>query len=278
VPYRLTKDIFVFQSSIWQTNSVVILNEAANITVDPAYFPAEIQVIADLAARKRSFGKYLVFTHADFDHIVGHQYFRDARKIAHENFLDCDREAQLEQLKEIDDTYYVRRQMPFEFPEVDITFKDQYALPLKEDMLLFYPAPGHTNESVFIVSPDKKVLIAGDYLSDLEFPFIYYNSAEYLRTLELAARLTETYELGFVVPGHGEPGGTRAEILRRVKRDQEYIERLTNMVREYLTQGLQEKEILEVMKEMEYDNELITGLMVRMHLENVRQVMKEFYG
>lgn len=275
MPYRLTKDVFVFQSSIWQTNSVVILNEAANVTVDPAYFPAEIQVIADFAARKRSFAKYLVFTHADFDHIVGHQFFRDARKIAHENIRQCDREAQLMQLREIDDTYYVRRQMPFEFPEADITFKDELSLPLNEDNLLFFPAPGHTADSLFIVSPAKRVLIAGDYLSDLEFPFIYHNSAEYLRTLELAAELTKLHELEFVVPGHGEPGGTKVEIMDRIERDKAYISELTDRVREYLLQGLQEKEIMEVMKEMDYDNERITGMMVKMHLENVRMVVDE---
>lgn len=275
MPYMLTKDIFVFQSSIWQTNSVVILNEAANVTVDPAYFPAEIQVIADFAARKRSFAKYLVFTHADFDHIAGHQFFRDARKIAHENIRYCDREAQMLQLREIDDTYYVRRQVPFEFPQADIMVKDELSLPLKEDTLLFFSAPGHTADSLFIVSPAKKVLIAGDYLSDLEFPFIYHNSAEYLCTLELAAKLTELHELEFVVPGHGEPGGTKAEILERIERDKHYIIEVTDRVRECLLQGLQEKEILEVMKEMDYDNERITGMMVKMHLENVSLVMDE---
>lgn len=278
MPYMLTKDIFIFQSSIWQTNSVVMLNKAANVTVDPAYFPAEIQVIADFAARKRSFSKYVAFTHTDFDHIVGHQPFRDARKIAHENIMHCDREGQLLQLKEIDDTYYVRRQVPFEFPEADITFKDEFTLPLKEDTLLFYHAPGHTADSIFIVSPAKKVLIAGDYLSDLEFPFIYHNSSEYMDTLDLAARLTETYDLEFIVPGHGEPGGTKAELLGRIGRDKDYVGELMERVREYLLQGLQEHEILEVMKEMDYGNERITGMMIKMHLENVRLVVRELFG
>ncbi len=275
MPYRLTKDIFVFQSSIWQTNSTVILNEAANVTVDPAYFPSEIQVIADFASRKRSFSKYLVFTHADFDHIVGHQFFRDARKIAHEKILHSDREAQLEQLNEIDDTYYIRRQVPFEFPEADITFNDEFSLPLKEDKLLFFSAPGHTEESIFIVSPDKKTLIAGDYLSDLEFPFIYHNCADYLGTLQLASRLTEIYELEFMVPGHGGPAENKLEILLRIDRDMQYVTELAARVRDCLVQGLQEKEILEVMKEMDYENERITGMMVKMHMENVRLAITE---
>lgn len=275
MPYMLTKDVFVFQSSIWQTNSVVILNEAANVTVDPAYFPAEIQVIADFAARKRSFARYLVFTHSDFDHIVGHQFFRDARKIAQENIRHCDREAQFMQLREIDDTYYVRRQVPFEFPEAELTFRDEFSLPLKDDHLLFYTAPGHTADCLFMVSPAKKLLIAGDYLSDLEFPFIYYNSAEYLRTLELAADLTEKYQLEFAVPGHGQPAGTRAEIEQRIKRDINYIRELTDRVQECLMSGLPEREVLEVLKEMDYDHERITGIMVKMHQENVRLIIRE---
>ncbi len=164
MPYQLCQDIYIYQSSLWQTNSSVILNEAANVVIDPCYFPVEIQVMADFVTRKRSFNRYIIFTHSDFDHIVGYQYFKGAKLIGHEDITFCDREAQVTQLNEIDQTYYIRRKTPFVFPELDLTFRTDYRISLKNEELVLFYAPGHTNDCSYIISTGKKVMFAGDYL------------------------------------------------------------------------------------------------------------------
>ncbi|PKM81611.1 MAG: hypothetical protein CVU89_08950 [Firmicutes bacterium HGW-Firmicutes-14] len=274
LPFQLTRDIYIYQSSIWQINSPVILNEAANIIIDPCYFPVEIQVIADFASRRKSFNKYVIFTHSDFDHIVGYQYFKGARLIGQEEFLYCDSEAQLYQLREIDQTYYINRRIPFVFPEIDITFENEYRIPLKGDELVLVHAPGHTADSIFIISREKKVMFAGDYISDLEFPFVYFNTAAYLRSLDMALKLVEEYGIRYVVPGHGDIA-EGPEITERIRSDREYLSELVEKAQDLFVQGLQEREITDVLKGIKFRNEPIGGAMLKMHVENIRLVLTE---
>jgi hydroxyacylglutathione hydrolase len=275
VSYMIAKDVYVYQSSIWQTNSLVIINEAANIIIDPCYFPVEIQIIADFVNRKKSFNKYIIFTHSDFDHIVGYQYFKGAKLISHEELLYCDQEAQMTQLKEIDQTYYIIRKIPFVFPEPDLTFRECHNISLKDDELVLFYAPGHTADCIFVISTNRRIMFAGDYLSDLEFPFVYHCTNAYRRTLELAEKLVEKYEIELVVPGHGDIAQGRKEILYRINNDKEYLENLVDKAQDLFVQGLQEREITEVLKDIRYRNEPILGAMGKMHLENIKLVLKE---
>ena len=275
MPYQLVKNIYIFQSSMWQTNSAVILNEAANTIIDPCYFPVEIKVIADFVNRRRSFNKYIIFTHSDFDHIVGYQDFKGARLIAQEELCFCDEEEQLIQLREIDQTYYINRKIPFEFPKPDAIFGREHRISLKEDELILLHAPGHTGDSCFIISQANRVMFAGDYLSDLEFPFVYFNTGVYLKTLELAARLVKEYDIEYVVPGHGDIAKGKDEIEERINWDREYLGNLNETAQDLFIKGLSEREITEVLKEQNYRDEPIENAMAKMHLENIRLVMKE---
>lgn len=278
MPYQVAQDIYIYQSTIWQTNSSVILNEAANVIIDPCYFPVEIQVIADFANRRKSFNKYVVLTHSDFDHIVGYQYFKGAKIIGHKEIACCDRDLQLLQLREIDYTYLVNRRIPFVFPELDIKFQDYYRIPLKNDELLFFHAPGHTGDSSFVISVKRKVMFAGDYLSDLEFPFVYFNTEAYLRTLDLARSLVREYDIKYLVPGHGEVASGKEEIENRIQNDKDYLTTLVDTAQDLFVQGLQEREITEVLKDVKYEKEHIIGAMQKMHLENIKLLLKELRG
>lgn len=277
MPYQLVPNIYIYQSSMWQTNSVVIVNEAANIVIDPCYFPVEIQVIADFVNRHRSFNKYIIFTHSDFDHIVGYQHFKGARLIAQEELCFCDKEAQFIQLTEIDQTYYVNRKRPFEFPQPDVTFNYDYRIPLKEDELILVHAPGHTGDSCFIISRANRVMFAGDYLSDLEFPFVYFNTGAYMKTLDLAAKLVKEYDVEYLVPGHGDIAKGSREINDRIIGDKDYLQNLTETAQEMFVNGVPEREITEVLKSLKYRSEPIENAMAKMHLENIRLVIKELH-
>ncbi len=275
MPYRMAPDIYIYQSSIWQTNSVVILNQTANIVIDPCYFPAEVRVIADFFNRKRSFNRYVIFTHSDFDHIVGYQYFKNTKLVAHDEFAFCDRDSQLVQLREIDQTYYVHRTIPFVFPEPEITFRNDCRIPLKEDELVLFHAPGHTGDCIFIISPARGVMFAGDYLSNLEFPFVNFSTAAYKRTLDLAEKLVRDYNITSIVPGHGDIAVGKDEITGRLENDREYLLVLTEWAQDLFVQGLQAREIAEVLAGLKYRNRPIEGAMLKMHMENIKLVISE---
>ncbi|WP_418792023.1 MBL fold metallo-hydrolase [Phosphitispora sp. TUW77] len=275
MPYKIAPDIYIYQSSMWQTNSAVIINETANLVIDPCYFPTEIRIIADFVSRKRSFNGYIIFTHSDFDHVIGHQYFKNFKLVAHEQFLLCDRNYQIIQLNDIDQTYYVRRTIPFIFPEPVITFQETYKIPIKGDELILVHAPGHTGDCIFTISPERGIMFAGDYLSNLEFPFVNFSPAAYRKTLNLAAKIITDYNITCVVPGHGDIAYGREEINDRIQSDRDYLTGLTEGTQDLLARGLQAGEIIEALSGLKYRNRRIEGVMLKMHIENIKILISE---
>jgi glyoxylase-like metal-dependent hydrolase (beta-lactamase superfamily II) len=67
------------------------------------------------------------------------------------------------------------------------------------------------------------LLIVGDYLSDVEIPWIHGSLADYRATLARLAPLVD--EAATVVPGHGAPHD-RETTLRLLEEDADYLDAL----------------------------------------------------
>jgi glyoxylase-like metal-dependent hydrolase (beta-lactamase superfamily II) len=74
-------------------------------------------------------------------------------------------------------------------------------------------APGHTADGLAYVLIDQGVLLPGDYLSDMTYPFIGGGLDETIATVARLLDALERHDLRWVVPGHGRaltPGEARA--------------------------------------------------------------------
>lgn len=273
-PFKICEGVYIFQSDLWMINSGLILNDLGSVVVDPAYFPEEIMDIAGFIKTKNCKAGYLVFTHSDFDHIVGYQNFPGARKVGSGHFDQCIKKEQLKNLVATDLDYNVQRE-EFFFPELNVIIEQKMRMSLKKGHLLFFEAPGHTEDSIFTVYDEKEVLFSGDTLSDIEFPFIYYDSSAYRQSLLLARKLVDKYDIKTIVPGHGNVAQGRKQIIDRIENDIAYIDNLKLRTQDLHKQGLSERQIIAGMMEFEYAHETIVGNMVKMHLDNVKQVLSE---
>ncbi|MNW54157.1 hypothetical protein D3C74_317480 [compost metagenome] len=56
------------------------------------------------------------------------------------------------------------------------------------------------------------VVIAGDYLSDVEFPYIYESSTAYEATLDKVGQIIAQHPIPLLIPGHGEAAESLLEI------------------------------------------------------------------
>jgi glyoxylase-like metal-dependent hydrolase (beta-lactamase superfamily II) len=74
-----------------------------------------------------------------------------------------------------------------------------------------------------IFAPWLGVLCVGDYVSDVEIPWMHESGSlpEYRGTLARLVRLVERAEL--VIPGHGTPH-TRDRALELIEEDREYLD------------------------------------------------------
>ena len=222
------KKVHVFQSALFQTNSTVLETEDMILVVDPNWLPNEIAEIRDHTegvSKKKQKPVWLLFTHSDYDHIIGYHAFSDlaAGVIASQHFVEnLGKVAILEQIKQFDDEYYIARNYPIAYPSVTYEVKnDGQVLEIGQTKLTFFHAQGHNPDGIFTVV--NNTFIAGDYLCDVEFPYIYFNSFAYEDTLNKIEPIVEQFDIQLFINGHGNPTTDKKEISRRIGEAYEYI-------------------------------------------------------
>ncbi|WP_166639100.1 MBL fold metallo-hydrolase [Aureibacillus halotolerans] len=219
----------VFQSALYCTTSTVMQMSNAVVVIDPTWLPEEVQAIrqyVDTILNGREL--YLVFTHNDFDHILGAGAFPEATTIATQTFATCTKKEQvLQEISAFDNTFYLQRPYQVQYPDIHLPIQvDGQELHLEDRTLQFYLAPGHTADGLFIVDKTAGLLVAGDYFSNVEFPFIEDSYSAYVKTVEKAMQLFQQSDLTMLIPGHGHLAKTREEAELRMLFAHDYLQRL----------------------------------------------------
>lgn len=218
--------ICVFESALYQTTATVIDTPDLVLVVDPNWLPHEVQeIVSYVDSIKNERPVYLLFTHSDYDHIIGWQAFPDAITIASEAFVQNPaKNKEVQQILAFDDKYYIKRNYPIEYPEIQIVIKkDEEFLSFGQTRIRFWLAPGHNADGLFALLEPLGVWIAGDYLSDVEFPFIYHSAEDYQSTLDKASRILSQSRPKVLVPGHGSVCQEVPEMGKRIIFSQQYL-------------------------------------------------------
>ncbi|ASJ54951.1 hydrolase glyoxylase [Brevibacillus formosus] len=262
----------LFTSCLWQTTSTVVSTEKRLYLFDPAYFPHEVEAIADYVQSERKGRELvLVLTHGDWDHVVGVGKFPDATVIAQKEILTDGRiEGKLNKAKKFDGSYYVVRSYEVGMPKFTKLVED--AQDWQE--VFFLPVPGHTPDQMATLFREQKLLVVGDMLSNLEFPFLDDSSA-YLESLEKIERLVLQGEVEEVIPGHGVPAKGREEILHRIARDRQYLLDARAVVFEGIANNVEEDVLGEQFSQLTYDGVSIDEHLRSSHDQNRDQLCKE---
>lgn len=223
------ENLTVFQSSLYMTTSALIQTDEAIIMTDPTWLPVEIETIKYYVEKiKGDRELYIIYTHSDFDHIIGAGAFLEAKVIATEEFENnLYKKETLQMIQQFDQKYYVQRNYEPIYPAVDIVVtEDGQTLELGDVSLLFNKAPGHTADGLFTLVEPYGIFLSGDYLSDVEFPFIFDSYKKYVKTMEKARHILTNYHINYHVPGHGLTTDDQHEIERRLEFSHFYLEQL----------------------------------------------------
>lgn len=233
-----TPYLTVFESALFRTTTTLVETEDLLLLVDPNWLPIEIDNIRQIVRNSQGDKPlYLLFTHSDYDHIIGYQAFPDATVIASQALVDNpDKTSILKQIKDWDDENYIKRSYSIEYPKVDIIIKeDAQQLKVGHTVLTFYLAPGHNTDGIFTIVESLGIWIVGDYLSNIEFPYIYHSSYAYEDTLKKVLTILEKHAPKVLVTGHGDVALSSQEILQRQKDAFAYITSLRSAIAENRT-------------------------------------------
>lgn len=211
-------NVTIFQSALFQTNSTVVRTDDLVLVVDPAWLPDEVAAIREYVDSIRGERTvFLVFTHSDYDHIIGYKAFRADKVFMSEPMAENpNRAAIVDQMLDFDQQYYLQRPYPLDYPVPDFkVYRDAVQYRHHGTKMAFYLTPGHTADSLMVVVWQLGLCIAGDYLSNIEFPIISHSSVEYVKTLEKLPRIHDRNWFTRLIPGHGDPALTITDWLKR---------------------------------------------------------------
>ncbi|GGF92492.1 MBL fold metallo-hydrolase [Paenibacillus abyssi] len=262
----------VFQSALFQTNATIVETDDLLLLVDPTWLPHEITEIKEYVKAARGQRQlYLLFTHSDFDHLIGYSAFQDAVTIGSRALAEeTDKQRKLDQIHAFDAEYYIERDVPVAYPAIDhVIERDGQILTIGQTKLTFYLAPGHTACGVFTLVEPTGVWLAGDYLSDFELPLIEHSAAAYEETLGKAQRMISLHQVGSLVPGHGAPTGDTEEMERRIAMASEHLQQLRQAVRDGDEQAL---------VRLEAQHAFPSAFTREGHLGNIRMIREEEQG
>jgi glyoxylase-like metal-dependent hydrolase (beta-lactamase superfamily II) len=223
----ISPDALVVTSAFWQTNAIALRVGEEAVLIDSPYLPDELDALPGLLAGAGFEPDGLLATHADFDHVLGRLAFPGMTLgLAESSVERLQREPGEAQrsLRQYDAEFYVSRPAPLALGQVQ-------ALPVPGHVeigdreLELHPAEGHTPDGMALFDRAQGLLIVGDYLSDVEIPWISEGGslADYRATLARLAPLVEAAST--VVPGHGAPHD-RETTLRLLDEDVDYLNAL----------------------------------------------------
>ena len=195
----LGEGVWVSQTPLWQTNALFARSGSDALLCDPCYTPDEIERLVKLA-REVGGPIHLLLTHGDFDHVCGIGYVPEAVVVAGT--------ATRERIT----SGIAADQLAAAGVEWGVTWPtrlrvDRAVEPGRFECGAFHveaiEAAGHTADGIAYVLVDQGVLLPGDYLSDMTYPFIIGGLEPMIATSLRLLDALERHDLRWVLPGHG---------------------------------------------------------------------------
>ena len=229
-----THQLRVFESALFRTTSTLFYNEDLIFLVDPTWLPGEIQKIQSfIKSIDQGQQRYLLFTHSDYDHILGWKAFPGFRTIASKAFVDHpDKDIVIQQIHQFDQQYYIQRDYSIAYPQINVVIeKDDQELVVGGTRIRFYLLPGHNADGIGGYISTAGLWVVGDYLSNIEFPYVYHSFVAYRESLEKMETLISQQSFDLLVPGHGDCAFSLEEVELRIRESRQYLDDLDSAMK-----------------------------------------------
>jgi hydroxyacylglutathione hydrolase len=198
----LTASATWWPSTLYQTTTLELRRGKDRLLVDPGISPWEIDEVVSSVSDPVT---QVLVTHADWDHVMALGVLPEAQVTASGSASERIRsgEARASIEKESVEAY-----VPY--VALDGLHCEQEVEPPADVALGPWTAVcragrGHTDDGLITWFPEERLLVIGDYLSELEIPFAHSSVRDYQATLHTLIGVIERERPEFVVVGHGRP-------------------------------------------------------------------------
>jgi glyoxylase-like metal-dependent hydrolase (beta-lactamase superfamily II) len=233
---QVADGVWVHVAEFLQSNTVVVQGTAGVLLIDPGLTRDEL---ADLANDLRERGQPVVAgfsTHPDWDHVLWSAEFGDVPRYG----TALNATAMRELLASPDWSERAAGVLPPEY--ADAIPMDLFGLitalpanttriPWDGPAIRILEHRAHAAGHAALLLDDRRVLVAGDMLSDILVPFLDLDATDPLGDYSAALAMFETVagQVDVVIPGHGSVG-CGSEVRARIESDRAYVEALRDDV------------------------------------------------
>jgi glyoxylase-like metal-dependent hydrolase (beta-lactamase superfamily II) len=211
-----------FEAALWSTTSLLVLADGESLVVDPAISSDEVAGIGRRALELDAPVRHVLITHGDWDHVCGIAAFPDATAVMGEETAERVTSGAAEQRITAAAAEY--NVVVPGAPRVDRKFTRGCAVARGPFLLETFPLTGHTADGTGYRIREQGLLIVGDHLSPVEFPFAS-SPVAYRTTLSGLIEMLREDPPETVIPGHGAPLGAE-DALRIAEADLAYLRSL----------------------------------------------------
>jgi hydroxyacylglutathione hydrolase len=223
----LGEGVRVLQTRLWQTNGLLARSGDEALLCDPCFTAEEIETLA-AAAREGGGPIHLLVTHGDYDHVCGIGYLPEATVVAGAETAERIRSGEAgEQLAAAGAEWGIAWPTQLRVDRVVEPGRVECGAFTVEVL----DARGHTRDGVAYALLDHGVLLPGDHLSDMTYPFVLGPLDQIIDSTQRLLEALERLGLRWVVPGHGRPL-TPEEAAAVGEADLTYLESLRRAVAE----------------------------------------------
>lgn len=229
---RVAEGVLVHESEFIRSNSVVVQGREGVLLIDPGI---TVDELASLADDLDELGQQVVAgfsTHPHWDHLLWHPRFGDVPRYGTDRCVASIREL----LSNPGWEERVAGVLPPEFAdEIPMELLGLITELPAGSALLPWDGPdvriiehrAHASGHAAVLVEDRRVLVAGDMLSDSLIPFLDLAAADPIEDYLAALRVFDAVvdDVDAVIPGHGAIGGA-GQLRVRIDQDRAYVQDL----------------------------------------------------
>jgi glyoxylase-like metal-dependent hydrolase (beta-lactamase superfamily II) len=226
--------VLVHESEFVQSNTVVVQGRDGVLLIDPGVHGDEL---ACLAGDLSDLGQTVVAgfsTHPHWDHMLWHSEFGAAPRYSTARCAASAKERLSGGVDAVAKAVGIPEQVPLDLLGVITGLSDGAAqIPWDGPVIRIIEHQAHAPGHAALVIEERRVLVAGDMLSDVLIPLLDLRDGadpieDYLAALRLLEGVAD--EVDVIIPGHGSVGESdqrgASQIRARIDQDRAYVEAL----------------------------------------------------
>jgi glyoxylase-like metal-dependent hydrolase (beta-lactamase superfamily II) len=226
---QVADDVLVHQSEFMQSNAVVVEGDAGVLLIDPGIHGHEMAALANDLADSGQTVAAGFSTHPHWDHLLWHASFGTAPRYSTGRCAATARDRLSAGVAQVARAAGVPEGVPLDLLGLITGLPaGTTQIPWDGPRVRIVEHQAHAAGHAALLIEERRVLVAGDMLSDVLIPMLDFNDTgdpieDYLAGLRLIEGLAG--EVDVVIPGHGSVGGAD-QIYARIDQDREYLRAL----------------------------------------------------